>query len=132
VRLLRSAAHHFANRNAGGIAVVTTATRTAFRDEVAHLLCNDSARRVDVDAVSWLDVLPDEPNRLFERGNFGVPRQQVPIEDGVTTELPTPLPRHVRCDDSSDLRWLTDVDALDWSPLRHPDVSRAVLNAHGF
>jgi hypothetical protein len=128
---LLSAVHSLAGRSSGAIVVVTTSEKTAFRDEAAQLLRDHAFRRTEVTTANWSEVLPNEPNRLYERGNFGVPRQLVPLEGRTSTDLPTPIPRRIASDDPSDLRWLTEITVDGWAPLRHPAVSGAVLDAHG-
>lgn len=128
---LLDAAIRWASQSSRQVAVVTTSSNQRFRDEVASRLRARARPKDKIVACDWREVLPDRPNRLFEEGNFGVPRERVPLEAGATTELPTPMPRRVSTEDPSDLRWFTEIDVKDWAPLQHPAVSQAVLHAYG-
>jgi hypothetical protein len=129
-RYLASAAVRFARRSTAGIAVTTSSTDIRQVEEVAQFLRDDLFTPMSVTTAHWSELLPDEPNRWFETGNYGVPRQLVPLEGSTTTELPTPLPRRTEAIDPTDMRWITDVVVDGWAPLRNPAVGSVVLDAH--
>lgn len=124
------AIERWARRNANEVLVATTSARVSFRDEAATLLRAELRGVSSVQTASWREVLPDEPNRWYERDNFGVPLQIVPMEGPATTEMPTPLPRQVETRDPSVMRWVTEVEVEGWAPVRHPAVGDAILDAH--
>jgi len=76
------------------------------------------ARRLALVVGDWRDFIRDEPNRLFERDNYGLP-QPLLIVGGVSPQLPTPLPRHVVAETATDIRWITDVAIDGWSAARN-------------
>ena len=90
-----------------------------------------AAPRLEVRVGDWRDFLTDEPNRLFERDNYGLP-QPLLVARGRTSQLPTPLPRHAAAEIATDLRWMTDVAVQDWSAARNHRLGPRVLTAGGY
>jgi hypothetical protein len=89
------------------------------------------ARRLALEASDWRDFVRDEPNRLFERDNYGLP-QPLLVVGGTSPRLPTPLPRQVVAETPTDVRWITDVGVDGWSTIRGRQLGVRVLEGGGY
>jgi hypothetical protein len=89
------------------------------------------ARRLALQVGDWRNFVRDEPNRLFERDNYGLP-QPLLVIGGTSPQLPTPLPRQVAAEIPTDIRWITDVAVDGWSALRNRRLGVRVLEGGGY
>jgi hypothetical protein len=89
------------------------------------------ARRLTLQVGDWREFVRDEPNRLFERDNYGLP-QPLLVVGGTSPQLPTPLPRQVAAETPTDIRWITDVAVDGWSAVRNRRLGVRVLDGGGY
>jgi hypothetical protein len=87
-----------------------------------------SGRRLSIKVGDWRTFVREVPNRLFERDNYGRPQPLI-VVDGVSPQLPTPLPRNAATRVPTDIRWMTEVAIDGWSAMRHRHLGRRVLDA---
>jgi hypothetical protein len=123
---LESALAFWSRRSQQPVTVVTASRSVERRDSVARDLSRVPGEQIHTRVAHWSEVLPDEPNRLFERQNRGRPRH-VPATAGLSAPVDTPLPRRVRCRDESQMRWMTDVTIEGWTPLRNSHLGPYVI-----
>ncbi len=115
---------------------VTSYSSPLARDEVAAWLAEDDARmqvegaatrEVKPTVEDWAALLPEVPNRLYERGGEGQSLGVV-IQDGVSSPLPTPLPAEVRHQNEIETQWMVDTRVDGWAPVRHPAVAATLFS----
>lgn len=80
--------------------------------------------------VDPLSVIPRSPARLYERENVGS-GQMTLVHGGKTPRLATPIPQIVETDEPTELYWMTDVEVVDWSGIRHPSLQDVLVSAPG-
>jgi hypothetical protein len=127
---LRNTLGRILNRR-GGVVRVVSASDDAFRDQVANSLSAAKVFPVRARSADWREVLPDRPNRLWEKDNPGR-AEPIAMYEGRTVELPTPIPFLARTRASAELHWVTDVRGHGWAPIRHGAVGKAVVDEPGF
>jgi hypothetical protein len=118
-------------RHRGGVASVVSASDCAFRDEMATNLGAAAPFPVRARSADWRDVLPDHPNRLWEKDNPGR-AEPIAMYERRTVELPTPIPSLARTRGHAELRWVTDVRGHGWAAIRHAAVGKALLDGPSF
>jgi hypothetical protein len=128
-----SAVARYARTTRSPVAVVTGSGAVARRDRLARELDAQTTFPMRAEPLDWHDVLPDEPNRLLQRGNPGRP-EHVPLVGQVTSPLPTPTPSPsaVSCRDPGDMRWMTDAVVDGWTPLRNRRLGPVVIQQPGY
>ncbi len=100
--------------------------------EVAERLRGEilqSKRPIKISHTSWRDVLPEDPSRLYERDRYGLP-QAILLQDGMTPELPTPIPNIAPGAGPADLHWITEVRCEGWAPMRNGGLATELLEQH--
>jgi phage FluMu protein Com len=117
---------------ARGAVVVSTSGSDVAHEGVAKLthwqtqMSGRRPRRFDLMIADWESVLPEGPNRLYERDSIDT-AQPIYLIDGRSTDLPTPAPVHVTTSEVHELRWVTDVYVTGWGAIRDTAVAQAVL-----
>ena len=117
-----------AGRRAGDDTVtVVTSSDEDFRDQAVAALAEGTLSMfgVPASAADWRAVVPEEPVRLLDGERPGR-AEPVAVHDGATVELPTPIPAAAE-EGPNRLRWVTDVRAHGWAPVRHGSLAAAVL-----
>jgi hypothetical protein len=110
----------------GRTVVVTSASSPTARDRIAAGLRSPDGAPLGAEAVSWIEVLPEAPARVFERDNQGR-AESVPLVDHQTLPLDTPLPRRVATEPETKMRWVTEVSSPQWAAVRHPTLATEIL-----
>jgi hypothetical protein len=90
-----------------------------------------AAQSLEIRVGDWRDFLAEEPNRLFERDNYGTP-QPVLAVGGKTPQLPTPLPHHVATENPTALCWMTEVAVEGWAAARNRHLGPRVLSVGAY
>jgi hypothetical protein len=111
-----------------GRVTVITSSDEEFRDHAVTSLATGewSMWSVTASAADWRAVVPEQPLRLFESDRPGR-AEPVAVHDGATVELPTPIPAVAEDRGPNRLRWVTDVRAHGWAPIRHGTLAMTVL-----
>jgi hypothetical protein len=108
------------------LAVVSASSQVA-RERGAADLTSISGKPLAAEALDWRDVLPDSPLRPFETDNQGR-AQFFELVHGETLPLPTPIPKRVATAPETSMRWITDLEGADWTPIRNPALGIKLLN----
>jgi hypothetical protein len=112
--------------------VLTSASSDAARDRAAEFLRTSPVRRMPAPSTAdWLDVLPDEPLRVYEKDAYGHPEPTWLINER-TPELDTPVPTTVTAAEPTSMKWMTEVRLDTWAPLRHRALGPVVLDAPSY
>jgi hypothetical protein len=108
-------------------ALVTSWSDEALSGQVANDLNTSPLVRVPSRAVDWRETLPRRTFQLAERDG---PRREtpVPLHQGATVHLATPVPAQADAENSGYFHWLTEILAQGWAPLRHGAIGPAVLD----
>ncbi len=115
---------------------VLTASDVNLRDEAVNRLgglqqrMGGRAARPELRGEDWRGFLREEPNRLFERDNYGL-SQPLLVSAGQTPPLSTPLPR-ASTETPTDLRWMTNVSLQGWSAMRNRHLGPRILQAGAY
>jgi hypothetical protein len=106
--------------------VVVSASSTEARDRAVGSINRLSAHDFSLEAADWWEVLPEEPLRLYERDNEGR-TEMVQLVDGATLPLDTPLLRRTRTIVPAEMRWITEAQGHEWTPVRHHTLGTRLL-----
>lgn len=110
------------------VAVVTTSATNAVLRRAITELREVLPRNTSASGHAWKEVLPDHPRAYYEWGGEGRP-SPIPIVEGTTPALPTPVPTRVRARDPLEMHWITEVRVDDWAPVRCAGMGGNVLPA---
>ena len=113
-------------RHDGRDVVVLSASSMTIRDRIANNINQLTGRELSVTAADWQDVLPEVPLRLYERDNVGR-TELVQLLGDETLDLRTPLPKQVGTENPTGMRWLTEIQGHDWTPIRHQALGATLL-----
>ena len=86
--------------------------------------------QLPVEFVDWRAAIPTSPNRLYatdQPGRF----ETVLLHEGETPPLATPAPHTIRHVEAYRTQWFVDADVEGWRPLRHPALSKQLLDNPG-
>ncbi len=110
----------------GRTLAIVSASSPAARDRAADLR-STSGKPLAAEVANWRDVLPNAPLRPFETDNQGR-AQFLELVSGRTLPLPTPIPKRVATMPETSMRWITDLEGAEWTPIRHPALGAKLLD----
>ncbi len=95
-------------------------------DGLTELLQSADGKQLSFRFASVEEVLPEDPVRIFERDNQGR-GESLELFDGHTLPLATPIPMRAHTSPESKMRWITELHAQGWSPVRHPRLATELV-----